>query len=103
MRMYDAVPAAHAPVLICLTEIRNIARLAYLPLARLREFAEKRGVVSLLPTDTVTTPFCVGVPVKRQQPIGVIIEMLTNIFFLDLTFQSDSCVNITKVNSNCIV
>ena len=25
---------------------------------------------------TVTTPYCVGVPVKRQQPINVIIEIL---------------------------
>ena len=31
-----------------------------------RELAEKRGVISLLPT--VTIPFCEGVPVKRKQP-----------------------------------
>ena len=33
-----------------------------------------RGVVSLL--HTVATPFCVDVPVKRQQPISVIIEII---------------------------
>ena len=61
-------------------------------------------MVSLLPT--VTTPFCVRVPVKRQQPIGVIIENPTlKLFLPDLTFPSDSCVNIIKVKvySNCIV
>ena len=49
--------------------------LAYCTLVRLREFVEKRvwhqrrGRV----VPTVTTPFCVGVLVKRQQPISVII------------------------------
>ena len=33
-----------------------------------------RGVASMLPSATI--PFCVGVPVKRQQPTSVIIEML---------------------------
>ena len=54
----------------------------------LRKESGLRGVVSL---SSVTTPFFVGVPVKRQQPISVIIKILhETIFMLVLTFQSDS-------------
>ena len=61
-----------------------------------------RGVLSLLPT--VTTTFFVGVPVKRQQPTNVIIEML-HICFSGLTFQSAvvSIQSTFTVNSNCMV
>ena len=56
----------------------------------LRTESGRRDMVSLLPN--VTTPFCIGIPVKRQQPISVIME----ICLLDYAFQSHSCVN-TKV------
>ena len=51
-----------------------------------RRESGSRGVVSLLPT--VTTPSCVGVSVKRQQQISVIIESTLKIVLPDLTFQS---------------
>ena len=41
----------------------------------------------------------IGVLVKRQQPISVIIETTLKNVLPDLTFQSDSCVNIIKVLS----
>ena len=56
---------------------------------------------------TVTTQFFVGVPVKRQQPISVVMEILHKIVLPDLTFPSDLCVDVLskfKINkSNCIV
>ena len=46
----------------------------------------RRGVVPLLPT--VTTQCCVGVPVKRQQPIRVIIDMLHKTCFCQVELFS---------------
>ena len=65
--------------------------LVYPTLARIREFAEKR-VWSQRRGLVVT--HCHYVPVKRQQPINVIIDMLHSTFV---------CLISLLVNSNCII
>ena len=65
-----------APLLLAKVriEIVSLIRLSFGFLNLPRRESGCRGVVSLLPT--VPTPFYVGVPVKRQQPIDFSIEML---------------------------
>ena len=60
-------------------------------------YTSSKGNVEANPLCTVTTPFCVGVPVKRQQPVGVFIEFLYKFVLPYLTFPSDSCVNIINI------
>ena len=83
-------------VTLCYCRHEQLIRLTFVFVNSPKRESGLRGVVSLLPT--VTTPFCVGVPVKRQRPISISIEMLHLTFALPgLTFQSDSCANIIKV------
>ena len=41
--------------------------------------------MELLPKDTVTDPFCVGVPVKHKQPVSALSRFHAKHFLLDFS------------------